>query len=408
MKLIFKKVLSPGVLVLTDQVIFSGGNFLSTLLLARILNVKDFGIYSAVVLHGYLLMSLGNALCIQPLQVATRRQQGSIVYSSFLFFLQLAFMVFALGFSLLFASSFGLLHLFNAQALALLAGILLQDFIRKFLLSRQRFLLALVLDATVTIPQLLILITGIFSITVSVKLMQFFCIAYFLPVFAFVIWLKPTLKHMALWPGLLIRQFRQSGWYSVVAFIQWGASNVFVVSVGVFISMEALGAFRLIQSLFGVLNILFQSFENYVLPSASRLYHQSAEASKHYIQNMGRRSILLIGVLLAVLFAFAGPVLNTASGGRYTGYAYVLRGMCLLYFVLFISYPVRLSIRVLLLNRDFFIGYLLSFLFSLAFFNLFIRQWMLGGVVAGLITSQLIMLGFWLYRLNKNKFYLWK
>ena len=71
-------------------------------------------------------------------------------------------------------------------------------------------------------------------------------------------------------------------------------------------------------------------------------------------------------------------------------------------------YPVRMSIRMMLMNRQFLIGYLISFVFSLATFQYLLSVWHLKGAILGLITNQLLMLLYWQYLLIKKDFILWK
>ena len=70
MNFVKKILLSPSLLVLVDQAIFSGTNFLLTLFLAQKLDIKNFGLFSTIVLVTYLVMSITNALIIQPFQVS--------------------------------------------------------------------------------------------------------------------------------------------------------------------------------------------------------------------------------------------------------------------------------------------------------------------------------------------------
>jgi O-antigen/teichoic acid export membrane protein len=163
-----------------------------------------------------------------------------------------------------------------------------------------------------------------------------------------------------------------------------------------------------VQSLFGVLNLLLQSFENYVLPEATRRYVASAQEAQHYLRRISSRAALFFGMVLVPLFLFATEIIRRAGGPEYVPYAYVVRGMALLYGLIFIGYPIRIAIRVLLLNNHFFHGYLLSLVFSLLSFQYLIRYWNLGGAIAGLMLSQVIVLLYWSFVLKNKKFALWK
>ncbi|MBK8885830.1 MAG: hypothetical protein IPN46_04470 [Saprospiraceae bacterium] len=56
-------------------------------------------------------------------------------------------------------------------------------------------------------------------------------------------------------------------------------SNFFVATSGLILGVEALGAFRLVQTLFGLINVLLQGLESYVLPQAAIRFQQSKEVA---------------------------------------------------------------------------------------------------------------------------------
>ena len=80
---------------------------------------------------------------------------------------------------------------------------------------------------------------------------------------------------------------------------------------GIYIGLEALGAFRLVQSIFGVLNILLQTFENYVLPKASRLYALNKQHSKDYLKKITWQGGFLFAPVLLLLAIFSENMLYT-------------------------------------------------------------------------------------------------
>ena len=78
---------------------------------------------------------------------------------------------------------------------------------------------------------------------------------------------------------------------------------------GVFLGAQALGAFRLVQSLFGVINILFQTVENFVLPQAAEKLTRSMTESKNYIKSLSLKGALAIGAGLAIMFVFSKTII---------------------------------------------------------------------------------------------------
>lgn len=409
MKTLVHTVRSRNMLVLADQLIFSGASFALTFGLARLLSVSDFGIYSSTILSIYLLISLANALIIQPFQVADKAIRQLTSYSGFLFYLQMAFLVIILLILGALQASILQWKLQFMPLAILISGIILHDYFRKFYLAKGQLVEALIIDVWVAFSQMALIFLS-FALNNSDLNDLFLGLGMcYMPAGVWCIFqLKPTFQESVGW-NLFFRYHRKEGlWLGLVSLVQWGSANLFIVPLGLFVSIESLGAFRLVQSLFGVLNILFQTFENYVLPNASRLYSDSVSESKAYIRKISLQSSLLIGLVLLVLFLFSRELMMLVADSRYAEYSYIIRGMCLLYFTLFIGYPVRLSIRMLLLNKSFFKGYILSFVFSLLFFHILVKTWQLNGVITGLIINQLIMLLFWNYELHLKKFYLWK
>ena len=169
-----------------------------------------------------------------------------------------------------------------------------------------------------------------------------------------------------------------------------------------------MGAFRLVQTLFGLLNLVLQTFENFVLPEASRKFTVSHSDAKSYLVGITKKSGILFGVVLIGLFLFAKQIIVLVGGEKYQDFAYIVQGMSILYVFIFIGYPIRLSIRMLVLNSRFFAGYVFSLIFSLLTFKFLLKEFHVIGAIIGLIASQFITLVYWQYILIKNKFVLWK
>ena len=200
----------------------------------------------------------------------------------------------------------------------------------------------------------------------------------------------------------------QGKWLFSVAVLQWCSSNFFVLISGVYLGIEALGALRLVQSFFGIINIVLQTVENYFLPKVAVLYNENVAKAKKYLLEITAYGALLFGLLLCVLFIFSRQIIVLAGGTKYESYAYVVKIIAVLYFFIFLSYPVRIAVRVMVLNKIFFIGYLISFVSSLLTFHFLLKYSGLYGAVAGLIINQILMILYWQNQLRKNQFILWK
>jgi len=399
--------------VLADQAVFSGNSFFATILMARIFAPSDFGVYASIILFIYLLVSVLNAIIIQPLQVTMASISNKKSYISFNFWTQILLVIF-FGFLIyiVLKLNFSIFDFYSNLSIGLIlfsAGFVMHDFFRKLFLAQAKIKFALSLDVITSVFHFSILFAALLFVHLSLHEIIIYLGLGYIPAFLFGVWvIKPKITINKDWKVFFTKHYHQSKWLLMTALVQWWSSNLFVVASGVVLGIEALGAFRLVQSLFGVLNVLLQTFENYALPQTARLLLNSKDEAKKYLRSISIKSAMFFGGVLLVTFLFSKFIIVLAGGETYADYAYVVKGMALLYLFIFVGYPVRMSIRVLVLNKHFFFGYVFSLVFSLTSFEYLLGNWGLVGAITGLICSQIILISFWQYILIKNKFLLWK
>ena len=400
-------------IVLMDQAIFSGNSFITTIVLSRLLDPSNFGVYTSVILLIYLIVSVSNALIIQPLQVSLATISHKKNYISFTYFMQLLLILLIVLIMLgVFKLNLAFFSLYNAMGFEICIisiGFLFHDYLRKLFLAKKEVKNAFVIDALTTACHLGVLVFLYLSESILLNQLLLLLGLGYIPVILFSLWcIKPKIYKLNSWKPYILKHYHQSKWLLLTAIVQWWSSNLFVVASGIFIGIKALGAFRLVQSLFGILNIILQTFENYVLPQTAELLTKSKEEAKGYLKQICLKTAIPFGIVLTLVFLFSEQIIVLAGGNKYAEYAYVVKGMAILYCFIFLGYPIRMAIRALILNKNFFMGYVLSLGFSLISFNYLLEKWGLVGAITGLIFSQIIVLGYWHLILIKNKFLLWK
>jgi O-antigen/teichoic acid export membrane protein len=399
--------------VVIDQAVFSGSGFLTTIVLARILGPAEFGVYASVVLISYLIISIMNALVIQPFQVAPAEMSDQPSYHSFTFWVQLIllfiltiFIIIILRYQVKALDSFNQL---NEGQIIYYVCFIFQDYFRKFFLAKSWVLSILMIDILTSVLQIVLLSLAFWNTDWTLNnIILWMGLTYLPGILLGILILKPWFNRLGNWPAYLKLHVETGGWMLLTSITQWWSGNLFFAVTGVFLGAQALGAFRLVQSILGILNVLLQTFENYVIPTATRLYNQSAQQAVEYLQKITLRAAPLFGVVLGILFIFANAIIQLTGGKEYAQYDYVVRGMAVLYALIFLGYPIKIAIRMLLLNKSYFLGYLFSLLFCMVSFRFLLNTWNLTGAMAGLIISQLIIMGYWQFILVKNKLFLWK
>lgn len=394
-------------LVLLDQILFSGTSFLITLVIARLLNVESFGLFSSFVLIIYLTVGGIAAFVSQPFQVLQSKIIDLNQYVSFAFGFQFISTI------LIATAAFGITYFINYYCpfflLVYASGFLMHDFGRRILLAINKPFQTLLLDSLTTISFLIFLYLFSISKTKEIDLLyQYLSFAYGVSFVYLLIVLKPFRLNKNNFLSYWRSHIKEGKWLFLTAILQWWSSNLFVVASGVYLGIAELGALRLAQSLMGILNIIMQTFENYFLPQTAIKMNGSHDEGVAYVADISRKSLLLFLPVLIITFWFSDQIIVLGGGANYASFGFILKGLSILYILIFLSQPIRMLIRALLLNQQFFYGYLISLLFSILFAHGLLSNYGLYGAIIGLGASQFLVIIYWSIILQKRNIRLWK
>jgi O-antigen/teichoic acid export membrane protein len=407
MKLILKTINSPTLLVLFDQIIYSGSNFMITIFLARLLSVTEFGLFSSIIIYTYLLLSILSAFLIQPFQIAYAKEENKNEYVQFLLYSVLS------SFLLISVANFLIYFFLPIKSFSFLTltfffiTYIFQDLLRKTLLTKNAINSVVYMDAFF----LFSIVISYFIINKNINLnvaLLIISISNLASICFGIIPLIKTFQKTIDWKTYLKSHWLQGKWFVSVSLLQWGNSNLIILFSGFYIGLEGIGALRLVQSFFGILNVLLQVVENYFLPKIAKIYHENKQTAKQYLLKLTLNGLLIFGSILLLLFMFPDKAIAIAGGIQYVKYSFLVQFMVILYLIIFLGYPIRIMIRIKLLNQSFFIGYLCAFVFTLLSFQWLLVNFSISGAILGLIFNQLIILLYWQFQLNKNNFLLWK
>ena len=135
--------------LLIEQSFFSGTGFLINIALVKTLNLEQYGLFASLIIFSHLLLSVAQAVIIQPMQVHISKTKDAFSYRFILLLLQLSLII---VFCFLVTS----IRLFDFKSLDIgqpfllpftlyLTTFLLFDFYRKFFLATGRVTMALII-----------------------------------------------------------------------------------------------------------------------------------------------------------------------------------------------------------------------------------------------------------------------
>jgi O-antigen/teichoic acid export membrane protein len=394
--------------VLADQVMVSATSFATNLLLARMLGIQQYGVYSGIVLVQLLVLSLLQAGIsgLAPVLLPRIDENKKRSYTGGLFWFHQAVitLLFIVGVLLfLFIPTFTSLP----TSLIIIASstsviYFMQDYLRRWLIGTMQIRKAFAIDTITSVLQMILLFVflGIGKLTLQNAIIIIGA-TYVPSVLLGYLWLKPGMPSSSDVFFASQLHVKDGKWMLSSALLQWTAGNFYVVAAGWWLGASALGALRLAQYIFGLLNVLLQAFEQFALPKAA-LLHQSPGALRKFLQKMFVQLLFVVAPVLIVLAVFGKQFLLIAGGSSYTAYSYVMVGLAFLYAGILVGYPVRIALRVLLLNKYYFFGYVLATAFSLITASFLIPAFGLTGVLIGMFLAQAILLGYWFYILHSK------
>ncbi|HEY4374000.1 MAG TPA: lipopolysaccharide biosynthesis protein [Burkholderiales bacterium] len=317
-----------------DQLLVSGCNFLTGIMLARLLGPAVFGVF--VLLQAVLqyVNAFQTALIFSPmLSTAPAMEEGGrarylrgVLALQLVLSVVMALAVYGLGLLGGLISSAAALREPTVLALALAVfAFQMQDWLRRYYFVHQNSRAAFLNDVLSYGGQIVLLI-GFALFDDDLGLTEVFGIIGATSAVAFV--LGYAASRAPVRPAFSdAREVLREGWRSCRDYflgwqMQWaGTQGVLLVGAGL-LGAQAAGGVRAAQNIIGPINILFQAMENVVPVAAARHYKEGGlDALSSYLwRNTAWGSALLLPVMLGLAF-IAEPLMSIAYGKAYAPYA---------------------------------------------------------------------------------------
>lgn len=345
---------------MADQAIVSASNFLTIYLLARSMEIGEFGLYMAAWISLLFLVSLQSAMITEPHHVLGPRQDGKR-YRQLTAVLATVLLAALLAMALLLVAAGALTHALAAGPygrLLMLLGIIAvpwmaQEYVRRVLYTRSETRAACVNDAvsyglqvagvvlligTTPRPSFsagLVVLGGSSLVAVLVGLWQ--------------------LRDHVTFNGLALDTGR-SMWQESAAFGKWLLARNLFSWCGQYghgwlllamLGPAALGTYKAAEHLLNLVNPLRLAACSYLPPRASRVFAEGGmDALQSWLRGVYRSVGIVFAACVLVLMLFAKPLLDLAYGDRLGGqpleWIIVLAGLVAL--ITFARVPLEMAI----------------------------------------------------------------
>lgn len=387
-----------------DQAIISATNFVTALILARILGIIEFGVFALLFIVLISIQSIQHALFSAPMMVIAPKINDKKSRDNYLFSLNsaqalscliLSFFVYLLG-TLLVALS--LVELEPGILLPFALSIFFATFtewLRRFFFVTDNNKRAFLLDLLKSCIQISLLLLFIYWDMISVKT------AYIAIIFSslisglfFISYFRIPFQGKYLLDACA-KNWREGKYLLPVSLMEWVNLQGFIILASIILGPAAAGAIRAAQNVVGPLNIVYQAVENiFPVEGARHLVNGGKERMLAYFKKVSAQGMIYLGIPCVLLAFFSQPIITMLYGESFGPY-YILIIFQLVSLLLGYYYKLLSSLlRVLERTRIIFFSMILGVTIILALTMPMASHYAESGVLLAKILAEVIILIF--------------
>jgi O-antigen/teichoic acid export membrane protein len=385
-----------------DQFLISGANFMTGILLVRILGLQEFGIYSIVIIGLQFVAAIQMAAIIAPM-MSMFDQREEVSRSSYLAVIVLHQCIFSVSALILLAVMeviperlVGAVMPINFVFAALLFILTqFQDLARRFFYATERPALALLTDSIAYGARFLLI--ALLAFDGELTLERVWAVIIATSAVAIVVIAPDAVKINFSWSAIetVTRSHKRiAGWMVGNAITKWFSGSFFFLVIGTVLGPAELGAVRAVESLVNVTNLLLQALENFV-PSAAtkRLVSGGAAALLDYVIYISLIGFAgIIGAVLVVM-VFANPIMFLVYGRVFSNQLAILAILGACYALAHVAFVVSAGLRALCLMREAFWSQTIVGFVSVGIAWFVAKQWGAIGALLALLAARILMSG---------------
>jgi O-antigen/teichoic acid export membrane protein len=334
--------------LLADQALVSGMNFLTTALLARMLGIRNFGIFSVFYILLQYLNSIQLALIVAPMMTQAPQMTDDAEQRSFLRGMAGYQYLFSLGCGAVAALVAGLevLHMvpwrmapdvFPPFILAILC-FQAQDWFRRFCYAQSRGVTVFWNDLISYVGQV-----AAFGILWRLHRMNVDTAYYAIAVTSFIAFaagvarenIKPAWHEIK---AAVRRTLTMGRSLLVASQSQWLGSQGILLIVAAIAGVNATGGIRAAMTMMGPVNVLMQLLDNVIPVRASGIFAAGGERQlTAYLRRITVTLLVAVGAPILLATIFARPIMSMVFGKEYATYAILVMWQGIYYWLGLIS-----------------------------------------------------------------------
>lgn len=361
-------------IAIADQVVVSGINFLTGILIARFLGPEEFGRYTFVWIIVLFFANLQYALVIAPMMSIGPKQRktdhlryygGIVVFESIFILLFLLLIIMGVwGFQ--YWSPEWRIQGFIFPLAFSGSAYLIQDFLRRYLFTRERETTAFFMDVVSSVLQAVGLVLLLSWAGASIRHVLF--VMGLASIFSIIFGVKSGLPSSLTLKALKMVVARHKAFvFGTVFFtlVQWTGPQIILFLSGIKLGPDSLGGIRAVINLLAPLNIILLGLNNILPRNASRTLNEGGKTGVlFYLRNIS----FFIGGILAVsstiLFIFRKEIIGFIYSKEFVDYAQLVGWQVLYIFfdflILILITYIKTIEKTRLLTYGTFIGLLAS------------------------------------------------
>lgn len=385
---------------LVDQGVVSGVNFLTMVLLARMLGVEQFGKFSIAWLVLLFFKSLQAALVVAPMMSIGPKQSeeerahyyGAVILQQAAIAL-LTFLLIAAGIwtaaLLLFDLGLGGLGLALAAAAATDQ---LQDFIRRYLYTRERAFAACWNDIICFGSRTLLLFGMlIFASTSGTVALWLIAGSSALAACIGALLIEPVRFDRNFFFRICGHHWSFAKWIFGSAIFRWMSGHLIVFMSGGILGAYAVGAIRSTTNILAPVQVFLLALANIAPVKAARLFHE--RGASPLLRYLGKLTVAGLAVTAAMAVfgcVFADGIVGLLYGDEYRPYAYLIYWWAAIYLIGCLEFPLEVGLKAIERTRPLFYTVVIEAVFAAATSYLLASYYGLPGVMFGILVVKII------------------